>query len=378
MTQGFEERSIPLAKPEISEEDVSAVERVMRSGRLSLGPEIAAFEKAIAAYVGVEHAVGVNSGTSALHLLIRSWKLGEGDEVVTTPFSFIASTNCILFERATPVFVDIDPVTLCLDPEQVEAAITPRTRAILAVDVFGHPADWRALQRVADAHGLILIEDSAEALGSEWSGRRCGSFGRAGVFGFYPNKQITTGEGGVIVTDDAALAELCRSLSDQGRGDGGWLNHVRMGYNFRMDEMSAALGTSQLGRIETTIAARARVADGYLDALADFDAVVLPVVAPDVRMSWFVFVVRLADRFTRADRDRTLAALAERGIGCRDYFQPIHLQPFICDLLGTKRGDFPVTEAVGDRTISLPFFPQMRHGDVERVAEAVRSAVRSG
>jgi perosamine synthetase len=193
---------IPLARQEVTEDDVAAVVGVLRSDRLSLGPKLAAFERAIADYVGVRHAVAVNSGTSALHLLVRALGLKDGDEVITTPFSFIASTNCILFERARPVFVDIDPVTLCIDPERVAAAITPRTKAILAVDVFGHPADWAALERIADAHGIVLIEDSAEALGSEVEGRRCGSFGRAGVFGFYPNKQITTGEGGVLVTND--------------------------------------------------------------------------------------------------------------------------------------------------------------------------------
>lgn len=371
-------RPIPLARHEITEDDVAAVVSVLKSDRLSLGPKLAAFERAIADYVGVRYAVAVNSGTSALHLLVRGLGLKDGDEVITTPFSFIASTNCILFERARPVFVDIDPVTLCIDPERVAAAITPRTKAILAVDVFGHPADWAALERIADAHGIVLIEDSAEALGTEMKGRRCGSFGRAGIFGFYPNKQITTGEGGVLVTDDEPLAQLCRSLADQGRGDGGWLSHVRMGYNFRLDEMSAALGLSQLARIETIVADRARVAEWYLDGLGDVKGVVLPAVQPGVRMSWFVFVVRLSTQFARSDRDRVLSELSRQGIGCRDYFQPIHLQPYVRELLGTKAGDFPVTEAVGDRAISLPFYNRLERADVDRVVATLSSAVGRG
>lgn len=370
------QREIPLARQEVTRDDVSAVVRVLKSERLSLGPNLRAFERAIASYVGVRSAVAVNSGTSALHLLVRGLGLKDGDEVITTPFSFIASTNCILFERARPVFVDIDPVTLCIDPERIETAITPRTKAILAVDVFGHPADWPAIERIAEKHQLAVIEDSAEALGTEVNGRRCGSFGRAGIFGFYPNKQITTGEGGVLVTDDAALAEVCRSLADQGRGDGGWLSHVRMGYNFRLDEMSAALGLSQLERIETIVARRACVAEWYRDALRGVEGVELPAVQPGVRMSWFVFVVRLARKFGRADRDRVLSELWRQEIGCRDYFQPIHLQPYIRDLLGTKEGDFPVTEAVGERSISLPFYNRLRRKDVDRVVAALSAAVR--
>jgi perosamine synthetase len=370
---------IPLARPEIAEDDIAAVLEVLRSDRLSLGPKTVAFERALAETIGVQHAVAVNSGTSALHLLVRAFEIGPGDEVITTPFSFIASTNCILFERATPVFVDIEPETLCIDPALVERAITPRTKAILAVDVFGHPAELPAIEEIARAHGLQLIEDSAESLGSTLGGRPCGSFGDAGIFGFYPNKQITTGEGGAIVTDDARIAELCRSMADQGRGaEEAWLHHVRLGYNYRLDEMSAALGLSQLARLREIVAARARVADLYLGALSDAEEIVLPKVAPGVGMSWFVFVVRLADRFSRADRDRVLAALARAGIGCRNYFEPIHLQPFIRKALGTGPGQFPVAEHVGDRTIALPFYPQMTQQEVSRVADALLSSLGRG
>jgi len=371
-------RRIPLARHEICTEDVEAVSHALRSGRLALGPWVRQFEERLADYVGVRHAVAVNSGTSALHLIIRALGIGPADEVITTPFSFVASTNAILFERATPVFADIEPESLCIDPEQVERAITPRTKAILAVDVFGRPADWGALEAIARAHDLALIEDSAEALGSELGGRRCGSFGRAGIFGFYPNKQITTGEGGAVVTDDDTLADLCRSMANQGRGEGDtWLRHVRLGFNYRLGEMSGALGCSQLGRIDGFIEARARVAAWYADLLADVGGVVLPTAAFPGRVSWFVYAVRLSDEYTREDRDAILEGLGARGIGCSDYFQPIHLQPFVREALGTKKGDYPVTEAVGARTIALPFFVGLTQDDVGFVAECLAELMQS-
>ena len=366
---------IPLSQPELRSQDIRAVTEVLSGTQLALGPRTKMFEQALAEYVQTNFAVAVNSGTSALHLIIRALGIRRGDEVITTPFSFVASANCVLMEGATPVFVDIEPRSLCIDPELVEAAITRRTKAILAVDVFGHPADWNRLEQIAKDHGLLLIEDSAESLGSRLGGKPCGSFGRAAIFGFYPNKQITTGEGGAVVTDDEVLAECCRSMANQGRGDGGWLNHVRLGYNYRLDEMSAALGQSQLERIEEIVAARAQVAAWYLEELKDEDDVVVPGVADDVRMSWFVFVIRLADSFTRADRDKTMEALRAQGIGCQDYFQPIHLQPFIQEELGTKPGQFPITESVSDRTIALPFFPQMTQEQVLRVVESLSKAI---
>ncbi len=368
------EREIPLARPEINEADVAAVRAILTdpNGRLALGPNLTTFEGALARVAVRKHAVAVNSGTSALHLIVRSLGLGPGDEVITTPFSFVASTNCLLMEGATPVFVDIEPTTLCIDPEQIEAAITPRTRAILGVDVFGHPADWPRIEAIAEKHGLTVIEDSAEALGSRLGDQPCGGFGAAGVFAFYPNKQITTGEGGAVVTDDENLAAMCRSMADQGRGDGGWLSHVRLGYNYRLDEMSAALGVSQMTRLDDLIAARARVAQGYLEALSSVDGVILPTVAENVFMSWFVFVIRLAERFSRADRDRILEGLRSQAIGCRNYFQPLHLQPFLREALGTRPGQFPVTEAVSDRTLALPFFSQMTDEQIHRVADVLK------
>lgn len=369
---------IPLAQPDIGAREIDAVCSVLRSDRLAMGDRIAAFEKAMARAAGTAHAVAVNSGTSALHLIVRGLGIGPGDEVITTPFSFVASTNCILFEGAEPVFVDIDPETLCIDPKQVEGAITPRTKAILAVDVFGHPADWPELERIASDHGLHLIEDSAEALGSELGGRPCGSFGAAAVFGFYPNKQITTGEGGVLVTEDPELAALAHSMANQGRsGDGGWLSHVRLGFNYRMSEMTAAIGLAQIDRLAEFVTRRASVAACYARNLEGAEGIVLPSVRPDVGMSWFVYVVRLADAATRDDRDRVLEALRAHGIGCRDYFQPIHLQPFVRERLGTGPGQYPVTEAVGDRSIALPFFAGLPPEDVAEVCQAVRTAVEA-
>jgi perosamine synthetase len=369
--------SIPLSNPDIDPADVQTVAEVVAGGRLALGPKVKEFEAAIADYAGRRHCVAANSGTSALHLIVRALGIGDGDEVITTPFSFVASSNCLLFERARPVFADIDSKSLCLDPSRVEAAITRRTKAILVVDVFGHPADWPALEAIARRHHLLLVEDSAESLGSALNERRCGSFGRAAVFAFYPNQQITTGEGGAVVTDDAELSSLCRSLANQGRGDAGvWLQHVRLGYNYRMDEMSAALGLSQLARMEQILAARAQVAAWYGKALADVEGVEVPYVSPGVKMSWFVYVVRLAEGATREDRNRILRGLEARGIGCRDYFAPIHLQPFYRDLLGTKEGDFPITESVAARTIALPFYNRLSQGEVEAVVRALGELAR--
>jgi perosamine synthetase len=363
---------IPLADCDLRAEDVEAVAEVLASRRLAVGPWTTRFEQELASRVGVCHAVAVSSGTSALHLVVRALEIGPGDEVITTPFSFVASTNCILFERATPVFVDIDPVTLCIDPDAVEAAINSKTKAILAVDVFGRPADWPALERVAAAHGVELIDDSAEALGSDLDGRCCGSFGRAGIFGFYPNKQITTGEGGAVVTDDDRVAQLCRSMANQGRSpDSRWLQHVRLGFNYRMDEMSAALGVAQIGRLDEIVEARARVAALYDEALAGTKGLVLPAPYDEGRMSWFVYVVRLTEAFAREDRDGILSGLRARGIECSDYFQPIHLQPSLRETFRLEAGICPVAESVGERTIALPFFVGLGPSDVARVAEAL-------
>lgn len=360
--------NIPLARPDITDREIDAVLAVLKTPNLALGPTLARFEENFASFCGTKHAVGVSSGTAGLHLLVRSLGVQPGDEVITTPFSFVASANCILYERATPVFVDIDPATWNIDPTRIEAAITDRTRAILPVDVFGQVVDFDSILTIARKHSLRVIEDSCEALGSRYKGRIAGSFGDAAVFGFYPNKQITTGEGGMIVTDDDETAALCRSLRNQGRDQmGGWLDHPRMGYNYRLSDIAAAMGVAQLERIEAIIEARTRVAGWYIEELAEETRVVTQRISSEVTMSWFVFVVRLSDRYTVDDRNRILAGLRDMGIGCSNYFVPIHLQKYMVDAFGHKKGDFPVCESVADRTIALPFHKDLSRDDISVV-----------
>ncbi|MBE3573593.1 MAG: DegT/DnrJ/EryC1/StrS family aminotransferase [Moorella humiferrea] len=375
---------IPLSRPDITEKEINLVNEVLHSTFLAMGPKMLEFEEAVASYVGRKFAVAVNSGTSGLHLLIKAYGIGEGDEVITTPFSFIASSNCILYERARPVFVDIEPETGNIDPELIESAITPRTKAILPVDAFGQPARLDVIRDIARRHGLVVIEDACEALGSEYKGERTGSgsFADAAVFAFYPNKQITTGEGGMIVTDDARVAGLCRSLRNQGRGEGGlWLNHERLGYNYRLDELSAALGLAQMGRIEEIIAKRQQVAELYNQRLAQIPGIRLPYIAPEVtRMSWFVYVIRVgvdepAPAKQAAVRERVMQRLQAAGIGCRPYFTPIHLQPFYRSQFGYREGDFPVTEAFGRTSIAIPFHNNLTAVEVDYVASTLAEAL---
>jgi perosamine synthetase len=362
---------IPLSRPDIGEAELEAVREVLAGGRLSLGPRSEAFEEALARSAGTRYAVATSSGTAALHLAVRALGLAPGDEVVTTPFSFVASANCLLYEGVRPVFVDVEPDTLNIDPVLVRRAAGERTRAILAVDVFGHPADWDALGSLADEFGLRLIEDSAEALGSTYRRRRAGGLGEVGIFGFYPNKQITSGEGGALVTDDDELARLCTSLRNHGREPNGdeWIEHKQLGYNYRLSELACALGLVQLERLEAMAERRARVAGWYDEKLAGIDALRRPGVRSDVDLSWFVYVVRLGERYTRDDRDRIVAGLRARGIGCRGYFPPIHLQPFYRGEFGYGLGDFPVTEAAAERTIALPFFSGISEAEVDEVVE---------
>jgi perosamine synthetase len=363
---------IPLARPDITDLERRYVMEVLETPYLSLGPRLAEFEEKLAAYAGVKHAVAVNSGTSALHLIVRALGISEGDEVITTPFSFIASSNCILYERGRPVFVDIEPDTLNIDAALIAKAITPRTKAILAVDIFGHPARWDKLERLAADYNLKLIEDSAEAIGSEFNGRRCGSFGDAAVFAFYPNKQITTGEGGAVLTDNDAIAQLCCSLRNQGRAEGdGWLQHARLGYNYRLSDINCALGLAQLERIEELLKARTHVARLYNERFNELDRVRVPYIAPGVKMSYFVYVVRLSDDYTQEDRDRIIRGLQAQGIGCGEYFTPIHLQPFYREL-GYQESDFPVTEAVAARTIALPFFNRLGSAEIDYVVKQLK------
>jgi len=367
---------IPLSSPDITEAEIQAVVEVLRTRFLSLGPKIPEFEAQFQRYLGVDHAIAVSSGTAGLHCCLLAMGVGPGDEVLTTPFSFIASANVILMVGAKPVFVDIDPKTLNMNPDIMEKAITPRTRAILAVEAYGYPGGFDRLTAIAARHEIPLLEDSCEALGSSYRQRQAGTFGRAGVFGFYPNKQITTGEGGMIVTNDTALADRCRSLRNQGRDPGGhWLAHQRLGYNYRMADINAAIGVVQMRRLDEIVTARQRVAHQYIQLLLDSPHLVVPTIHEDAAMSWFVFVVRLSDAFSREDRDAILAYLRYHNIGCSNYFPPIHLQPFYVEQFGYKRGDFPITEYVSDRTLALPFHNHLTRTEIETVVLHLKQAI---
>lgn len=369
---------IPLSQPEITEDDVRMVVRALRSKRLSIGPVQEAFEAALAERVGRRHAIACSSGTAGLHMTLLAMGIGPGDEVITTPFSFIASSNCILYCGATPVFVDIEPKSLNMNPELVERAITPRTKAILAVETFGNPRHMEAYRSIAARHEIRLVEDACEGLGGRLKDRPIGSFGHAAVFAFYPNKQITTGEGGMIVTDDDRLAGLCRSLRNQGRAVdaggaavGSWLAHERLGYNYRLPELNAALGLSQLQRLDEIITARQAVAQRYMERLMTHADIILPTVEADSLMSWFVFVVRLSDRFTQDERDRIIDGLRRHDVGAAPYFPCIHLQPFYRERFGFERGLFPIAESISARTIALPFFNRLGENEQDLVCQTL-------
>jgi len=362
---------IPLARPDVGPGEEQAVLEVLRSGHLSLGPRAPAFEAAFARAVGAAHASAVSSGTAALHLALRAVGVGEGDEVVTTPFSFVATANAVLYERARPVFADIEPETLNLDPAAAAAAVTERTTALLPVHVFGVPADLPAFE----ALGPPIVEDAAEALGAAYPDRTLvGSRGHPTIFAFYPNKQITTGEGGMLVGGSAALKARVDSERNQGRApDMGWLDHDRLGFNYRLSDIACALGLAQLARLEDLLAARVRVAALYAEALAEVVAehgVTLPVERPG--RSWFVYVVQLAPG---ADRDGVVRALAERGVQAKPYFPAIHLFSFYRERFGHRPGEFPVCEDVAARSLALPFFPGLGEGEVAQVADALEAAL---
>ena len=369
------DNGVPLSRPDITDAERRAVDAVLRTPRLSLGPHMATFEAAVAHRAGRRHGIAVNSGTSGLHLCVKALGIGPGDEVITTPFTFVASTNCILYEGARPVFVDIDADSYNLDPDAIEGAITPRTKAILPVSVFGNCAHMDRYEAVARKHGLAMIEDCCEALGATLAGRPAGNFGDCGVFAFYPNKQITTGEGGMIVTDRQDLRDVCMALRNQGRDTMTWLSHARMGYNYRMSEINAVLGEVQMTRLEEILAARRRAARLYHRALSDVDGIVPPPMADPDKASWFVYVVRLADRFTEDQRDATLQRLQADGVACSNYFVPVHRQPYVAALLAGKMGEFPTTEKVAARTIALPFFTNLSESQVMQVKEVLVSAL---
>jgi dTDP-4-amino-4,6-dideoxygalactose transaminase len=366
---------IPLAKPDVGPREEELALEVLRSGRLSLGPMGERFERELAAWLGADDAVAVSSGTTALHLGVRALGWGPGDEVLTSPFSFVASANCLLYEGARPVFCDVEPATLNLDPAAVEAAMGERSAGILPVHIFGFPAAMPELEAIASRQGLGLLEDACEALGAvDSEGRRVGARGNLATFAFYANKQLTTGEGGMVVPPEPEVAAQLRAERNQGRAvDMGWLDHGGLGFNYRLSDLAAALGIAQLERLDDLLARRAAVAALYKQGLAEIEGIETPIAARgEERRSWFVYAIRLADEI---DRDTTIARLAERGIASKAYLPCIHLFPHLREL-GWREGQFPVAEAASARSLALPFFPTMSESQVARVCEALAHSIR--
>ncbi len=367
-------RHVGLSLPWLEEREEELVLEVLRSGRLSLGPTIERFEESFAEAVGAPHAAAVSSGTAGLHLLCITAGIRSGDEVITSPYSFVASANCALYEGATPIFADVDPRTLNLDPAAVEAAVTERTRAVVAVDIYGYPCELDELRAICDRHRLRLIQDACEALGARYKGAHVGSQGPSAVFAFYPNKQITTGEGGMVTTHSEEEWRLVRSLRNQGRADsGGWLEHARLGFNYRIDDIRAAIGVGQLERLEEILGARAKVANRYGELLAGVEGVELPCADDaDHERSWFVYVVALP---READREAVIASLDARGVQTARYLPCIHLQSYMRERFGYGEGLCPVAEEMSSRTLALPFHARLSESDQEHVAESLRDAL---
>jgi perosamine synthetase len=367
-------RPIPLSRPYIDEREEELVLDVLRSGRLSLGPAIDRFEELFAERVGAPYAAAVTSGTAGLHLLAHIAGVGPGDEVITSPISFVATANCFIFEGAEPVFADVDARTLNADPAAVEAAVTERTKAIVAVDMFGYPCELDELRTVAERHGLALIDDSCEALGARYRGAPVGSHGVSAVFGFYPNKQITTGEGGVVATHSEDEYDLLKSLRNQGRSyQSRWFHHVRLGFNYRFTDLQAAVGIAQLEKLDRILELRSAAAARYDELLAGVDGVEAPLADDDDHVrSWFVYVIKLA---AGIDREAVTERLAADGIEAGHYVPCVHLQPYMRDRYGFAEGLCPVAEDAASRTLALPFFPQLEAEDQERVVDALRAAI---
>lgn len=417
-------KKIPLSNPDITEEDREGVLGVLNTPSLSLGPKLGEFEREFSRYIGSKYAIAVNSGTSGLHLCVKAMGIKEGDRVLTTPFSFISSANCLLFERAFPEFIDIDEKSLNMDVKKLDDKIKEmksmsiNLKGLLPVHVFGRPCDMDEMMEIASMYDLTVIEDACEAIGAEYlmnikKGKyrdgeplektpatlnekkaspqdteknktekkiwqKVGTFGNCGVFAFYPNKQMTTGEGGMIITDDDSVNELCRSMRNQGRTDNGrWLQHERLGYNYRMSDLNCALGIAQLARIEKILEKREKVASLYTERLKEISELDSPPLEKNKKISWFVYVVCLSKKYTMEDRDSVLSKLREKGIGCSNYFSPIHLQPFYRKLFRYKRGDYPVTESVSERTIALPFYNNLEETQIEYICKTLKEIIYS-
>ena len=365
---------IPLARPVIGDRERELVDGVLRSRQLSLGPTVTEFERMWADRIGTRHAVACSSGTAGLHCCLHALGIGPGDEVITSSFSFVASANVIVYTGATPVFAEVDPLTFNMDPAAVEAAITPRTRAILIVDIFGYPADVPALMAIAERHGLAIVEDACQSIDGDFNGKKLGTYGHPAVYGFYANKQLTTAEGGVILTDDDALYLLLKSLTNQGRSDdGAWLVHSRLGFNYRLSDVHAAIGIAQIERLDWMQDARARIAGRYQARMASVDGVT-PMYEGPQRRSWFVYAPRLDADLAR---DAIIGRLEAEGVSAKPYLPCIHLQPYYRTDHGHAPGELPVTEEISASTIALPFFCEMTDEQVDRVCDTMERAIQA-
>lgn len=367
---------ILLGPPYLTKDDERGIIEVLRSGQLSLGPKISLFEKRFASWIGAKYGICVSSGTTALHLCVRASEIGQGNEVITSPFSFISSSNSILYENAKPVFVDIDPKTLNIDPQKIEKAITKKTKAILIVHIFGLPADLNPIYKIAKKYNLRIIEDGAETVGATYDGKKIGSFGYPTVFAFYANKQMTTGEGGMITTNDKKMYEMLKSLTNQGRGVGDeWLLHERLGYNYRMNELNASLGITQLNKIDLLLDSRNQVAKTYEECLKNEQSIELlaPKIGKSVR-SWFVYVIKLKENISRKE---IMDKMIKKGIPTRAYLPSIHLQPFYQKLFNYKEGDFPVCESISRKTLALPFYTGMSKSQIKFICTTLKQILKS-
>ena len=365
-------KQVPLSGPDIKRFERKKVLKVLKTRHLSRGNKIKEFEEKFVKYIGVTDAIAVNSGTSALHLIVKALGFKKGDEVITTPFSFISSSNCLLMEDLKPVFVDIDPETYNIDPNLIEKKITKKTKAILVVDVFGQPSDIDKILKIAKKHKLQVIQDSCEALGARYKGERIGNKTIASIFAFYPNKQITTGEGGIILTSNKKIADLCRSLRNQGRNQKGeWLSYEILGYNYWMDEMSACLGITQLSRINDILNKRKKIAERYIKKLKNVPGISFLQTKSENKISWFVFPIKVNEKI----RNKVLEYLQEQGVGCQTYFPSIHLEPFYKKKLKYKKGDFPISEKTSKQLIILPFYNKLKNKDMDYVVQKIKEAI---